>query len=348
MLLKKSDITKALEILAADASVFVPGCQSIRKELPVTVPVGVVADVKRFKLWDGEEVVLGGKNTTLPPKDILFPCTEKMYNYKLGKSIEIKEVVDNTNQVIFGIRPCDARSIYLMDKVFFEKGYIDSFYKRKRENTLLFAYGCDTVCRTCFCDSMGLDPNNAPNADVMMNDAGDALALTAYTEAGKAALEKLGGLLVTDESAEAAAMGSKTECELKVNATEDLPEKLGKMFEHPIWDEVTRACLGCATCTYVCPTCYCFDIDSDNHGAEGTKYRCWDSCMFSDYSRMAGGHNPRPTKKERVRNRYMHKLSFFHDRYGEMLCVGCGRCVEKCPAHMDITTFIDKVGEVEI
>ena len=86
----------------------------------------------------------------------------------------------------------------------------------------------------------------------------------------------------------------------------------------------------------------------DTHGAEGTKYRCWDSCMFSDYSRMAGGHNPRPTKKERVRNRYMHKLSFFHDRYGQLLCVGCGRCVEKCPAHMDITTFIDKAAEVEI
>ncbi|MEI3338955.1 MAG: 4Fe-4S dicluster domain-containing protein [Eubacterium sp.] len=120
------------------------------------------------------------------------------------------------------------------------------------------------------------------------------------------------------------------------------------MFDHPIWDEVTRACIGCATCTYVCPTCYCFDIDSDNHGAEGTKYRCWDSCMFSDYRRMAGGHNPRPTKKERVRNRYMHKLSFFHERYGQLLCVGCGRCVEKCPAHMDITMFIDKAAEVEI
>ena len=333
MLLKKSDITKALEILAVSASVFVPG---------------VVADVKRFKLWDGEEVTLGGDNTVLPPKDILFPCTEKMYNYKLGKSIEIKEVVDNTQQVIFGIRPCDARSIYLMDKVFFEKGFVDSFYKRKRENTLLFAYGCDTVCRTCFCDSMGLEPKDAPNADVMMHDAGDALAMEAYTEAGKAVLEKIGSLLVADDAALASAKANKTECELKVNATADLPEKLGKMFEHPIWDEVTRACMGCATCTYVCPTCYCFDIDSDNHGAEGTKYRCWDSCMFSDYSRMAGGHNPRPTKKERVRNRYMHKLSFFHDRYGEMLCVGCGRCVEKCPAHMDITTFIDKVAEVGI
>jgi ferredoxin len=329
MLLKKSDLNQALEILAADASVFVPG---------------EVEGVKRFRLWeDGMEIHLTGENTALPPKDILFPCTEKMYNYKMGPNIEIKEVVENPHQVIFGIRPCDMRSIDCMDHVFLEKGYVDSFYSRKRENVLLFAIGCTSVARTCFCDSMGLNPNDAPNADVMMHDAGDSLVMEAYTQKGSEALNRLSGLL--SEGGEAK---KDTACELKVNMTEDMPSKLGKMFEHPIWDEVTRACVGCATCTYVCPTCYCFDIDSDNHGEEGTKYRCWDSCMFSDYSRMAGGHNPRPTKKERVRNRYLHKLSFFHDRYGQLLCVGCGRCVEKCPAHMDITTFIDKAAEVEI
>ncbi len=328
MQLKKSDLNKALDILAADASVFVPG---------------EVENIKRFVLWDGtQEVNLTGENTVLPPKDILFPCTEKMYQYKMGSSIEIKEIVESKKQVIFGIRPCDMRSIDCMDKVFLEKGYVDSYYSRRRDNVLLFAMGCVSVSRTCFCDSMGLDPNDAPNADVMMHDAGDSLVLEAYTEKGKEALEHLGSLLSEGGSYE-----KTTACDLKVNMTEDMPEKLGRMFEHPIWDEVTRACIGCATCTYVCPTCYCFDIDSDNHGAEGTKYRCWDSCMFSDYSRMAGGHNPRPTKKERVRNRYMHKLSFFHDRYGQLLCVGCGRCVEKCPAHMDITTFIDKAAEVE-
>lgn len=329
MLLKKSDLNRALEILAADASVFVPG---------------EVENVKRFVLWeDGAEVDLTGENTTLPPKDILFPCTEKMYSYKMGKSIEIKEIVENPNQVIFGIRPCDMRSIDCMDRVFLEKGYVDSFYSRKRENVTLFAMGCVSVKRTCFCDSMGLDPNDAPNADVMMRDAGENLEMEAYTEKGKEALGKLSGLL-----SEGSGSTKDTVCELKVPMSEEMPEKLGKMFEHPIWDEVTRACIGCATCTYVCPTCYCFDIDSDNHGAEGTKYRCWDSCMFSDYSRMAGGHNPRPTKKERLRNRYLHKLSFFHDRYGQILCTGCGRCVEKCPGHLDITAFIDKAAEVNI
>lgn len=330
MQIKKSDLNQALEILAADANVFVPG---------------EIENVTRFVLWEnGMEVNLTGENTTLPPKDILFPCTEKMYNYKMGKSIEIKEIVSKPKQVIFGVRPCDMRSIDCMDRVFLEKGYVDSFYSRKRENVTLFAMGCTRVSRTCFCDSMGLDPNDAPNADVMMHDAGDAIVMEAYTEKGEQALKSLDSLLAEGTAQPA----EPVSCDLNIPVTDDLPEKLGRMFEHSIWDEVTRACIGCATCTYVCPTCYCFDIDSDNHGTEGTKYRCWDSCMFSDYSRMAGGHNPRPTKKERVRNRYMHKLSFFHDRYGQLLCVGCGRCIEKCPAHMDISAFIEKAAEVEI
>lgn len=328
MILDKKDVTKALQILATDAGVFVPGESE---------------NVKKFVLWDGRsDVDLTGSNTSLPPKDILFPHTEKMYTYKMGDNIEVKEVVNNPKQVIFGIRPCDMRSIDCMDKVFLEKGFVDSFYSRKRENVTLIAMGCVSADRTCFCDSMGLDPNDAPNADVMMNDSPNGYVLEAYTDKGKEVLEKLGSLLKKGGKTD-----KKTACSLKVNMTDDLPKKLAGMFEHPIWDETGKACIGCATCTYVCPTCYCFDIGSENHGSEGAKFRCWDSCMFSDYTRMAGGHNPRPSKKERVRNRYMHKLSYFDERYGQNLCVGCGRCIDKCPAHMDISAFIDKVGEVK-
>lgn len=328
MELKKTDLDQALSILSAGASVFVPTTKD---------------GVKRFQLWEKDLLVeLDGDNTLLPPKDILFPCTEKMYHYRLGEDISIKEVVDAPAQIIFGVRPCDMQSIDCMDKVFLEKGYVDSYYERKRQNVVLFAYGCPGASRTCFCDSMGIDPNSAPNADVMMWDGGDVLVLKSQTPKGASSLEKLNTLLKKGGKAR-----SKTKCSLKVEMSETLPQKLSKMFEHPIWRETADACIGCATCTYVCPTCYCFDIDSDSHGAVGTKYRCWDSCMFSDYNRMAGGHNPRPTKKERVRNRYLHKLSFFKDRYGQLLCVGCGRCIEKCPAHMDISAFIDNAAKAE-
>jgi len=328
MQLDKKDLTKSLQILAADAAVFVPG---------------EVNEVSRYVLWDGSsDIKLDGPNTALPPKDILFPQTEKMYAYRMGADAEIKELVTNEKQVIFGIRPCDVRSIECMDRVFLEKGYVDCFYARKRDNVTIIAISCPEAGRTCFCDSMGIDPAKAPAADVMLCDAGDFFEVEAQTEKGKAVVESWKGLLKESGKAKAEA---KTECTLKVKMTPELPKKLAGMFEDPVWGEVSKPCIGCATCTYVCPTCYCFDIDSENAGSEGIKFRCWDSCMFSDYTRMAGGHNPRPTKKERVRNRFMHKLSYFNERYGMLLCVGCGRCVDKCPAHIDITEFIDRAGE---
>jgi ferredoxin len=136
-------------------------------------------------------------------------------------------------------------------------------------------------------------------------------------------------------------------CTLKVNAS-GIKEKLDGMFEHPLWDEVAKKCLTCGTCTFVCPTCHCFDISQENRMKEGERFRCWDSCMFSSYTEMAGNHNPRADKTSRVRQRFMHKLCFFEDRYGKSLCVGCGRCVEKCPVALDITCLIDEIGTLAI
>jgi len=309
----------------------------------VFVP-GVLGDISRFVKWDGKsDVNLSGDNTVLPPKDILFPQTEKMYAYKTGADTQVKEVADDQKQIVFGIRPCDMESIMRLDQVFFEKEFRDEFYSRKRDNATFIAITCEKPCRTCFCDSMGLSPNAAPGADVLLTDAGDSYGVAAQTDKGKAIAELWKGLLKKGDP-----KPGNAACELKAKMGDELPSKLMGMFEDPIWEEITKACIGCATCTYVCPTCYCFDINNENKGNEGVSFRCWDSCMFTDYTLMAGGHNPRPTKKERLRNRYMHKLSYFKDRHGSCLCVGCGRCIVKCPAHLDISEFIDQAAEVKV
>ena len=329
MLLKKSDLVSALTALSGGAAVYVPG---------------VSGDISKFTAWDGKsDVSLAGDNTVLPPKDILFPQTEKMYAYRIGADAQVKELSDDQKQVIFGIRPCDMASIDRLDQVFFEKEFRDEFYATKRANATFVAVACATACETCFCDSMGVDPNAAPGADILLVDGGDSYGVTAQTDKGKEIEELWKGLLKKGDQ-----KPGNTACAMKAKMDDKLPEKLMKIFEHPIWNEVTKACIGCATCTYLCPSCYCFDIKSENRGNEGVSFRCWDSCMFTDYTLMAGGHNPRPTKKERLRNRYMHKLSYFKERHGTSLCVGCGRCVAKCPAHLDITEFIDKAAEVTV
>ena len=330
MKLEKKNLERFLEILSSEYSIYAP----------------VNGEECEYKIWKkGDDVNLEGLNTIKPPKDLLFPNTEKMYKYTRGKDAEITEIVpEDEKKILFGIRPCDVRSIELMDDAFLTKTYVDSYYAKRRGNVYVIAMGCVSARETCFCGSMDIDPGKAPSADVMMNiDAdGTGYVLEGQTEKGEELLKKAAAVL-TDGGKAAKAIESP----LKINKIKDLDKKLGGMFEHPIWDEVTKGCLGCGTCTFVCPTCYCFDIDSENHTAEGCKYRCWDSCMFSDYTRMAGGHNPRPTKKERLRNRYLHKLCYFNERYGKTLCVGCGRCIAKCPAHLDISEVIEKLGEVE-
>ncbi|MBO8168018.1 MAG: 4Fe-4S dicluster domain-containing protein [Thermoanaerobacteraceae bacterium] len=328
-ILNKQKLKDLLNSLAADATVYAPVKQD-----------GVI----RFQAWNGDQEIDLTDNALLPPKDLLFPQTEVMYKYTAnGMRAEITEVAATAEkQVIFGMRPCDVKSLSMMDDVFLTKGYEDDYYKSKRENTVIISLGCNEPAPTCFCSSMGVDMTEAEGADVMMFDLGDKLALEAKTEIGENLLASASGL--EDGSADKPAGG---QCQLKVEP-DGLAEKLAKMFEHPYWEELCRKCLGCGACTYLCPTCHCFDIRRKNIGEKGFQFRCWDSCMFSEYTRMAGGHNPRPSKKERVRNRFLHKLQYFPERYGKVACVGCGRCLAKCPVNMDITRIIKELGEVAI
>ncbi|MGI6711651.1 MAG: 4Fe-4S dicluster domain-containing protein [Bacillota bacterium] len=315
----------------------------MKKDAKVLVPMKVEG-VSKFAPWGSEGTLdFDAVNTLLPPKDVLFPNTEKMYSYKVSNQ-EVTDLVvhyEGEKTIIFGIRPCDMQSIACLDDVFLTKGFVDEFYKNKRDNLVTVCIGCTKTAPTCFCDSMGVNPTKNDNADVQLYDLGNSYGIEAQTEAGQQLVAKWQGL--TDGSGDA----PQVSCSLKVDMA-GVQEKLAKLFESPIWKEVSQKCIGCGTCTYLCPTCYCFDIDGRKDGNEGYKFRCWDSCMFSEYTRMAGGHNPRPSKKERIRNRYLHKLEYFNERYGKNLCVGCGRCLIKCPVNMDITLFIDKLKEVAV
>ena len=327
MKLKKERLMEALALLRETSDVVLPVSED---------------GVSVFRLWDGAREPFLDSNTGLPPKDVLFPRSEKMYGYNV-RTGDVSEFAPEARTTVFGIRPCDVRSIENLDRAFLEKGYADSYYKARRDGLTMIALGCAEAARACFCDSMGVAPNDAPGADIVLNYEGDAYALKSNSEKG-AAVTGLWEKLLSEggESAPVSAV-----CGLKVNAGGSLPEKLASRFDDPMWQKLSRACLGCGCCSFICPTCYCFDIGRENHGESGAAFRCWDSCMFSDYSRMAGGHNPRPSKKERLRNRYLHKLAYFNQRYGATLCVGCGRSVDKCPANLDITKVIDMMEGVD-
>ena len=112
--------------------------------------------------------------------------------------------------------------------------------------------------------------------------------------------------------------------------------KLMELFSSEKWPGLAEACLGCGTCTFVCPTCQCYDIRDFDTGHGIQRFRCWDSCMYSDFTQTAGGQ-PRPSQVERFRQRFMHKLVYYPaNNDGNFGCVGCGRCLKSCPISMNI------------
>lgn len=326
-------IREALNILAGEAEVYAPL---------------VRGDVSGYIKWTdgpGDELALDILNTYMPPKHIVMPQTENMYKFiATGKDAQVTEIVTAEGpRIIFGIRGCDLQALHALDLAFLTRGYEDEFYKARRQDLAVIARACYQPGPACFCESMGVDRLN-PEADVVIHVLGEqGLAWEPKTPKGKGITAKLQGILVDKE----VALPQAADMKVKVDIT-GLSEKLAGMFEHPVWDELSSRCMNCGVCTYVCPTCYCFDIQVHNRGEAGNRFRCWDSCMYKEYTQMAGGHNPREFKKERFRQRFLHKLQYFNERYGANLCIGCGRCIIMCPNEVNILEIINKLKEVQV
>ncbi len=329
MIVNKADLPALLESTARDARVLVP----------LDSQGGV-----RFAPWSADcSPRFDAQNSKVPPKGALLPATEPLYSWNTNEEgISFNRArLDDTPHVLFGVRPCDAAAINRLDSVFLEDGYVDEFYEARRKALCVVAIACNQTGPACFCESMGLSPNEAPSADVLLREGQDAYEVVAQTEHGEKLVDSWKSLLRDGQ-----AHAPEAHCTLSADMT-GVAEKLPSLFESDLWEEVADSCLTCGTCTFTCPTCYCFDISQDRRASRGSRFRCWDSCMFPIYTLMAGGHNPRARKSQRIRQRFMHKLCFFEQRYGSSLCVGCGRCIESCPAAVDITKLISKVGERE-
>ena len=289
-------------------------------------------------------------NTTKSPKDFFFPQTEDLMRFKTeGKNIEVIDVRSEIEDfVVFGVRACDVKAFDVLDKVFLCEPR-DSFYAMKREKGIIVSLACTRPAETCFCTSFGIDAA-APAGDVYCWKTEDSLYLQANTEKGEKLVASLGDLLVDDCGCAVDAQKEKIAKIMNQLPLKDLSTdafgggKTQELFNDPAWDELSSTCLGCGTCTFVCPTCQCYDIKDFNTGNGVIRYRCWDSCMYSEFTKMAHGNN-RLTQKERFRQRFMHKLVYYPENNDGMFsCVGCGRCLAKCPISMNIVKVMKKIG----
>ena len=304
----------------------------------------------KFDDWAEGKKLSDALNTVRSAKDFFFPQTENIVDFKMeGKTIEIIDTRSECEDfVVFGVRACDVKSFDILDRVFLSEP-VDTYYKNRREHGTIISMACTRPAETCFCSTFGIDASS-PEGDIVCHKTADALYLDAKTEKGEALLASLADIT---EDTDTAAVDAQKElikermaklplADLKPDAFGD--GKTSKFFNAPEWRELSESCLGCGTCTFVCPTCQCYDIKDFNTGNGIKRFRCWDSCMYSDFTKMAHG-NPRLTQLERVRQRFMHKLVYYPtNNDGLFSCVGCGRCLAKCPINMNIVKVMKKLG----
>jgi ferredoxin len=254
-------------------------------------------------------------------------------------------------RVILGVKHCDARGLQVLDKVY-NWDYIDTDYQEKRVNTVIISTRCDKAATHCFCTSLDYDVENSDAHDVRI----------VYGLDGKVYIQPItekGGKFIKENSSQQSAAGSQQSIEeikkqyksfeasfrQKMNYNE-VNAKLQKVFDSPEFETISSNCIGCNTCAFVCPTCHCFKITDEKIKDTGVRYKSYDSCNNGYFTLMAGGHNPRPVKYRRWRQRALHKFVYYKERFGENLCVGCGRCAISCPVNISIFDLVNQVAKV--
>lgn len=301
--------------------------------------VGPVAKGNRFafdQIEDPAELRLDYNTSILPPKKYLQPPEERMLTFTRNGRPKVEAVIEAEPTVILGVHTCDLHALRVLDAAF-SQGYPDAHYLSRRRQTLLVGIECLEPCdEHSFCKSMGtLTITNG--YDLHLIDLGEAYAVDVGSEAGMTLLEKYADAVPATEAdirrlnQVLSAKWPRFTYKLDFDVDE-LPAVMSQAYDSPLWDELAEICLACGQCTLVCPTCFCFNVydEVELNLQQGERRRRWDSCQLDEFARVAGGENFRAHQAARLRHRFMRKGRYLMARYGELGCVGCGRCARAC------------------
>ena len=294
------------------------------------------------------QVEFNNIRTCMPVKEFLFPMRELVAVYPVPR--EPKNIKPFA---VFGLKYCDLRSIEILDRVFAEDDFEDLFYVNRRKKMFIISSDCSKPAESCFCDVLGGKPFAQAGFDLNVSYVKDQYIIEAGSKKGKDFIEKHSSLftvttksILTDRDKNRIETQNQLE-ESNTNLKFDVP--LNEIVENSrnsvVYEEKATTCVECQACTRICPTCHCFYLYDNKKKDYFTKMKMWDSCMRNAYAEVAGGANPRKALDNRLRHRFMHKFSYFLERYGIDMCVGCGRCVDAEAGEVDIREVLQKLNE---
>jgi ferredoxin len=303
---------------------------------------------KRYDPATAAEIELNNIRACTPVKEFLFPLRELAAVFP--DSLEPEEIEPFA---VFGLKDCDLRSIEILDKVFTEKEFEDPFYIKRREKMFIISSDCFDPADSCFCNVLNGRPYSQDGFDLNVSKVKGGFIIEAGSSKGEDFINTHSELFKPageDVLAERDSARAEAQKQLELN-NEDLKfgapvnELVESGHDSPVFDEEATTCVECQACTRVCPTCHCFYLYDTKKGEYFSKMKMWDSCMRIAYAEVAGGANPRKVLGDRLRHRFMHKFSYFLERYGIDMCVGCGRCVDAEAGDVDIRHVLKKLNE---
>ena len=293
--------------------------------------------IKYDKVNTVEEIEYKDKSD-FPAKEVLTPITESLFYFTEDEFIESKAT---KKKLLIFMRPCDIHAQHHQEKIYLSNGdFTDMYYKRMNEKVKIVMMECTTGWDTCFCVSMGTNKSEDYSMAVRFGE-------------GELTLDVKDADFAPYFEGQASADFKPDyvkENELHVEIPE-IPNKdvLLKLKSHPMWNEYNKRCISCGACTIACSTCTCFtttDIVYNENGSVGERKRTSASCQIKGFTDMAGGMSFRNTAGERMRYKVLHKFHDYKARFKDYhMCVGCGRCIDRCPEYISIAATVDKMAK---
>ncbi|MDD4938842.1 MAG: 4Fe-4S dicluster domain-containing protein [Candidatus Omnitrophica bacterium] len=303
-------------------------------------------------LPEGETLVYNPYRAVEPLKSFFTYPQEKAAKYfnPDEPSPESKQVV------IFGVKSCDIAGHKVQDFIYLEGVEVDEQYRFRRENTIFISSDCTDYKEVCHCLAWDILPHPTWGFDLNLSPLNEGYLVEVGSEKGEGLITRFKEYFVLAKESQIAARKVKRENLINRLSADLLPKRLVKKdtvqklmrqgYDLDTWQQFMLTCVECGGCNLICDTCHCFLLaDKKEKNSVNSKLKLWDSCLYANYARVAGGANPNKRRAQRLRFRFTKKFDFFVDNLGMQACCGCGRCIEVCPGKIDIREVLKDLAK---